>query len=295
MSIRARFLIIIGLLSLVAIVLVGVASYRFSLDNSTAEAKAKGSLVFDFLDASRLHFRDKQKPKIEKLLNNAGEMDDLPAELVSGFALTRGVWEEFSKKNPNYIFKQASVDPLVPANKADAEDMKIITQFQKNPAQKELEGQTAREGKPFYYFAQKIPVTKGCLDCHGLPEKAPKWQKKIYGVEHGYNWKEGDIVSAYIVYIPLQAALAVAQQNSLYLIAIGASLIVVLMLIIWLCFKKYVINPLGILEKRATEISLGKNIEAPIEVKSKDEIGSLGQAVDRLRISVEKMLQRLKK
>ena len=31
MSIRARFLIIIGLLSLVAIILVGVASYRFSL------------------------------------------------------------------------------------------------------------------------------------------------------------------------------------------------------------------------------------------------------------------------
>lgn len=295
MSIRARFLLIIGLLSLLAIILVGVASYRFSIENSTTEAKAKGALVFDFLEASRQHFRDKQKPKIEKLLNDTGESDNLPAELVSGFALTRGVWEEFSKKNPQYIFKQATVDPLVPANKADTEDMKIISLFQKDPGKKELEGQTVREGKSFYYFAQKVPVTKGCLSCHGLPENAPKWQKKIYGTEHGYNWKEGDIVSAYIVYIPLQAALAVAQKNSLYLIAIGASLIVFLMLVIWLSFKKYVINPLGTLEKRATEISLGKNLDTPIEVKSNDEIGTLGHAVDRLRISVEKMLLRLKK
>ena len=68
-----------------------------------------------------------------------------------------------------------------------------------------------------------------------------------------------------------------------------------MMLILWAFFSMYVINPITMLEKRATEISLGKNLSETISTSSGDEIGSLARSVDRLRISVEKMLQRFKK
>ena len=67
------------------------------------------------------------------------------------------------------------------------------------------------------------------------------------------------------------------------------------MLVLWIFFSMYIIKPITMLEERATEISLGKNLSEPIVTPSNDEIGSLARSVDRLRISVEKMLQRFKK
>ncbi|WP_028581229.1 Tll0287-like domain-containing protein [Desulfogranum japonicum] len=295
MSIRVRFLFLIGVLSVMSILIIGIFSYQFSMDKALTDAREKGELVFNFLEASRAHFRNEQKPNIEKLLNTSTLQEELPAHLVSGFALTRGVWDKFLERNTDYIFKQATLDPLVETNKADEEDLKIIRDFQANPGKVQLSGTTVRENGKYYYLAEPIPVKKKCLTCHGDPQDAPAWQRKIYGTENGYNWKEGDIASAYIVYVPVQKAVTLAQKNALVLIGIGTSVILVLMLLIWATFQRYVINPLSMLEERTVQISLGKNLDSPIGIQSKDEIGALASAVDRLRISVEKMLSRLKK
>ncbi len=76
---------------------------------------------------------------------------------------------------------------------------------------------------------------------------------------------------------------------------IGAVIVAVMMTVLWFFFNLYIIDPISMLEKRATEISLGKNLSETISTSSDDEIGSLARSVDRLRISVEKMLQRFKK
>jgi methyl-accepting chemotaxis protein len=292
MNIRLRFMIIIGLLSFTAIIWIGVASYSFSVHNTMIEAKAKGKLVFDFLESFRLHFKYKQRPKIMKLIENIGNRTDMPVDLISGFALTRGVWNEFILREDDYHFKQATVDPLVLANKADATDLTIIDKFKANPNVEEIEGTIKKSGASFYYFAQQIPVGKECLRCHGAPEKAPQWQQIQYGTEHGYNWKEGDIVSSYIIYVPLQNALNLAKKNTFILIVIGSAIILLLMLAIWIFFSSYVVKPLSMLEKRTTDISLGKNLSEPISTLTQDEIGTLACAVDLLRISIEKMLIR---
>lgn len=285
----------IGLLSLLSIVLIGGSSYYFSKQKAIADAKEKGVMVFDFLDSARQNFKEKQKPRIEQLIETAQHRDTIPADLVSGFALTRGIWEKFQKNNPDYIFKQATIDPLVPSNKADEADLEIIKNFQANPDNTHLEGMTIRGENSYYYFSQKITVAKGCLRCHGEPEKAPQWQKKLYGTQNGYNWKEGDIASAYIVYVPIQKALDEAKHNTLIIFLLGSAAVLLLMVIVWICLNVYVIRPLARLEQHTTEISLGKNLEKPLQYKTNDEIGLLYRAVDRLRISVGKLLTRMNK
>ncbi len=292
MSIRARFLILIAILSLLATIAIAYASYQFSLRNAVDEAKSKGQIVFDYLDASRTYFQKHMRPKVFEILPRGHFIP----ELISSFTLTRGVSDEFHKKNPDYIFKQATIDPLHLANKADQDDLKIIDTFKKSPNKKFDEGRIKRKGQEYYYFAQPIKIDSGkCLRCHGDPAKAPKEQIAAYGTEHGYNWKVGDIASAYIVYVPLQKAFAQAKKSAINLITIGAAAIIVMMLVLWIFFSTYVIKPITMLEQRATEISLGKNLSEPIVTPSNDEIGSLARSVDRLRISVEKMLQRFKK
>ena len=294
MSIRFRFLLIIGFLSIASVGIIAFFSYKFSLNSATTDAKEKGALVFNLLESSRIHFRDNMKPKIKELLNDTTVSENFPAELVSGFAFTRGVWDTFSKKNKDYIFKMATIDPLVPSNKADKEDLQIIARFKENPSHKTFTGMITKNSKTYYYVAQQIQVKPKCLNCHGDPKKAPAWQRKIYGITNGYNWKNGDIISAHIVYVPFQATVILAQKNSWHLIGIGSCIVFLIMVIIGLSFRYYVLNPLFNLEKRTTEISLGKNLSHSIETGTNDEIGRLAQAIDRLRISVGKMLSKLK-
>lgn len=291
MSIRIRFMIQMGVLSLFAIIGLAVASYNFSINNAVAEAKSKGQLVLDYLQSSRLFFKDHQRPKIFEL---AGRDRFIP-ELMSGFVLTRGIWDEFQKRNSDFHFKQATIDPLYPPNKADSSELAIINAFEADKSKKVAEGTIKKNDENFYYFAQAITITPGCLRCHGDPATAPREQIEIYGTTNGYNWKENEIVAAYIVYVPLQKAMDQAMKSAINLVLIGTAAIVVIMLTLWFSFSRYIVNPVTMLEKRATEISLGKNLGEAVATPSQDEIGSLARAVDRLRISVKLMLNRLQK
>ena len=291
MSIRIRFLSIIGILSLIAAVCLAFTSYRFSVNNAMKEAKNTGSLIFNYLDASRMYFRDHQRPLIMDLV----EKDRFFPELMSGFTLTRGIWDKFSEKVPDYVFKQATVDPLYPPNKADEQELKIIDLFRNNPKMKTTEGTIEKNGSSFFYFARPVKMKKKCLRCHGDPLDAPKDQVEIYGSETGYHWKNGDTVAAFVIYVPIQKALDTAKESATTLFLIGMLGIIILMLVIWICLNKFVINSVKMLEERTTDISLGKNMDNAIKTSNDDEIGHLARAIDRLRISMIKMLERCQK
>lgn len=282
---------LIAILSLMASIALAYGSFKFNESNAIKEAKLKGEIVYNYMSSSRDYFRKHQLPVIYAAV---GRNEFIP-EIMSSFAVVRGVFETFKETNSDYIFKQATKNPLVPANKADAEELKLIAEFHKDATLKEKEGRMMKKGVEYYYFSQPIRVTnETCLECHGEPENAPEEQLDIYGEENGYNWELNDTVSALIVYVPIQNALDKAKQLSKILFLIGTAGIFILMLLIWVFFSLYVVKPIIMLEQRATEISLGKNLETSIDTKSQDEIGSLSRAIDRLRISIEKMLQRYK-
>ncbi len=288
MSIRVRFIVIIGVLSLVASLALAFASYKFSVNNAMSEAKTQGAIVFNMIDSSRVFFRKSQWPLVTELV----EEDRFYPEIMSGFVMTRGVWDIFEKRFPGYKFKQATIDPLYPPNKADADELKLIKMFSENKEAKNKEGTMVKDGKQFYYFARSITVGEKCLRCHGTPDEAPKDQIEIYGTENGYDWHKGQIVSTSIVYVPLDKAMATAKKSATSLFAMGAAGIVVLMGVIWFFLSSGVVAPLAKLQQKTTQISLGKELDEDIGVSSKDEIGDLAKAIDRLRISTAKLLER---
>ncbi|MCL7488755.1 MAG: DUF3365 domain-containing protein [Desulfobulbaceae bacterium] len=291
MSIRVRFMALIAILSLIASIALAYGSYKFNEKNALKEAKLKGEIVYNYMSSSRDYFSLHQLPVIYAAV---GREEFIP-EIMSSFAVVRGVFEKFQENTTDYIFKQATKNPLVASNKADTEELKLIAEFNNDQTMEQKEGRMVKDGKEYYYFAQPIRVTdETCLECHGDPADAPEEQLDIYGDENGYNWENGDTVSALIVYVPIQKALDEAKQMSKFLFLIGTGGIVVLMLLIWMFFSLYVVKPIIMLEQRATEISLGKNLDKKIDTPTQDEIGSLGRAIDRLRISIEKMLQRYK-
>jgi len=291
MGIRARFVLVAGILAAVAMLVVGIASYRFSMGNAMAEAKEKGQIIFSYITSSNNYFNERQGPLINKLV----EGDRFYPELMSTFAITRGIYERFAAKMPAFRFKQATLNPLQPSNKADDGEKQIIEKFQKDKGVADQDGTIAKDGEEFYYIAKPVRVEdKACLKCHGDPYKAPKDQTEIYGVDSGYKWEMGETVGAMVIYIPLKPALAAARSSAAILFLIGAGCMLVALLGIWFFLDKAEVDPIVHLCDRAEEISVGKNLDEAIKATTEDEIGSLNKAVERLRVSMVRMLKRQK-
>jgi HAMP domain-containing protein len=289
MGIRMRSILVMGILGFMAIGILGFTSYRLSMNNALEEAKIKSDLVMNYAMASREFTRVAQSPLVRQLV----EPDRFYPEIMSGFAVARGIYEEFEKTYPGYIFRQATLDPLHPSNKADVQEVQIIQNFINNPELKTAEGRLTRNGEEVFYTATPFAVmNKNCLICHGDPADAPKDQIEIYGDSNGYGWKMDEIVSAFIVYVPVADAIASAKTMSLTLVLYGAGGIIVMLVVIGWFLNRDVVTPIVRLAERTEDFSLGENLDEPIDKNATGEVGVLAQSVERLRISLNKLMQR---
>lgn len=288
MGIRMRSILVMGILGLLAIAVIGITSYKLSVNNALDEAKIKCNIILNYAMATKNYMKQVQKPLVQELI----EKDRFYPELMSGFVSARGTFEIFKESSPDYTFKQATLDPLNSSNRADQNEVELINNFSQNPALKSSEGRITKDGADVFYFAQPIKVSsKNCLNCHGDPYDAPKDQVEIYGTETGYNWKMNDTVAAFVVYIPTQTAIASAKKLSFTLIMVGAAGITLILLILWFFLDRSVVLPITKLAQRTESFSLGEDLDEPIIGNSNDEIGTLAQAIERLRISLVKLLQ----
>lgn len=289
MGIRSRMIFIMGLFSFIATVIIGVASYKLTERNAIHEARNKGQLLFNYIISARKYFKDEQRALFMELV----EDNRFYPELMSGFVVSRGVWDIFKEKNSGYQFKQASLDPLYQANKADKEEVKMINTLQTRPDAHSLQGTMSKDGEKYFYMAFPIKVeNKKCLRCHGDPANAPKDQIEIYGTENGYNWKYGEIVSAYIVYVSIQEAVSAAKRTAGLLFLIGIGCFFLSLLAMGFFLDRSVIGPIEYLSDRTEEISKGRNLEEKFICKSNDEIGVLARAIEHLRQVMIKKIKR---
>lgn len=289
MGIRTRFLIIMGILSLIAFIVLGGASYEFSRRAAMAEAASKGEIIFNYLQSQRHFFQKNQTPLISELI----EKDRFYPNLMSGFAATSTTFDYFNQRMPGFTIKYAATNPLKETNRADAFEEQILNTFKADQQLKETSGTTTKNGIKFFYQAVPMKIDNPkCLECHSDPALAPKDQVAIYGSESGYNWKMNEIVATLLVYIPISGSIAQAKQTAMIILAIGTGCLVFTLVIISFFIEKGIVQPIMRLNTRTEEISLGKSLDQPVNIKSNDEIGSLSRAIDRLRISVARMLTR---
>ncbi len=288
MGIRMRSILVMGVLGVLAIAVIGITSYQLSIKNALNEAKTKSNIILNYAMATKQYMKKVQRPLVKELIEN----DRFYPELMSGFVVARGTFELFKKSSPDYTFKQATLDPLNPSNKADQDEVEFINTFAQNPALESMEGRITKNGNDLFYFAQPIKInSSGCLNCHGDPYDAPKDQVEIYGTETGYNWKLNDTVAAFIVYVPTATAIAAAQKLSVTLVLIGAGGILLVLIVLWFFLDRSVVLPIVQLAQRTESFSLGENLDEPIINKSTNEIGTLAHAIERLRISLVKLLK----
>ena len=236
--------------------------------------------------------RSYTQEQIQPLLQTQMIYTFLP-QSVPAYSATE-VLQKLSKAFPEYSYKEATLNPTNPRDRAVDWEADIVSRFRTVAEQKEIIGQRDTPLGRVLYIARPLRITNpACLLCHDTIERAPKTVIEKYGPANGFGWKLNEVIGAQVVSVPMTVPLARAEQTFRVfitsLVGIFVSIGVVLNLMLWLV----VIRPVTRLAKVADRVSLGEAGAPEFAVNGRDEIARLAQSITRMRRSLEQAMKML--
>ena len=212
------------------------------------------------------------------------------SQSVPAYAATQ-TFNKLREKHPEYAYKEATLNPSNPRNRAVAWEADIVQDFRNNPDHKELIGVRKTPTGDSLYLARPMQIKNpGCLTCHSTVEAAPKTLLAKYGDSNGFGWKLNEIVGARIVSVPMAVPLQKAREAfETFMISLVA-VFVVIIIIINIMLRYIVIGPVTEMSEIADQVSKGNMNAAEFSERGKDEIGVLAASFNRMRRSLEKAM-----
>ena len=290
LSISKRFSFILFIIFIVTLPLITSVMYYFFRENATREIADKALLTMHSMESLRKYVGKELRPTVTKELPKKFVL-----EAASGFYILRKVSYNLQEVQPNYIYKQASSNPLAPENRADYYEEWFLKQFRENDKLKELTGLRTDRKEPLYYIARPVKVDREeCMKCHGDPATAPKEQLKKYGTTVGYNYVMNTVVGSNIIYVPASVPIAIAKRSTAMVAIVFTALFFLLFVIINILIRKSIIHPIEMFVKVADQVSKGQ-FDNKFEVKTEDELKTLADAFTRLKTSIIMLMEMMKK
>jgi protein-histidine pros-kinase len=230
--------------------------------------------------------------QITKLLAEQMKTEFLP-QSVPSYSATE-VLATVQAKHPEYGYKEATLNPTNPRDRAAGWEVDIVNSFRNDANLKEFVGQRDTPTGPSLYVSRPLRITDGaCLRCHSSVEAAPQTMVAKYGPANGFGWQLDEVIGAQVVSVPMALPLQRANQAFKLFIGslIGVFLVVgiVLNLMIWFV----VVRPVTQLSALADRVSQGDLAAADFNTRSRDEIGTLAASFARMRTSVVQAMKML--
>jgi HAMP domain-containing protein len=279
------FVIILGLT-------VGVDYFVFS---SFFQASAKkqvleqANLMMQTSMSMRRYTTEQIQPIVESL--DPSDRHFYP-QRVPAYAATEN-FNYLRQQYPEYAYREATLNPTNPRDRATDWEADIINAFRNEPARKEFSMVRPSATGQSLVLATPIVVLAPCLDCHDTAAKAPASIIRQYGSANGFGWKLNDVVGAQIVTVPMafpkRLASEALRSSMLSLLVVAALTLLVLNVMLSL----FVVKPVYRLAARADEISRG-DLEIPeLPVTGHNEISVLAAAFNRMHRSLKSALKML--
>lgn len=288
MSIRKRLMVILTMVYIISMIGVVIGGYYLLNRDSLREAKEKTRLFATIMSANQKFMARNVRPEIMDLLP-----DTYFPEATVGIVMMSETAEMIKDDFPEYIFKIAAPNPLNEDNRSDAFENSIIVGFD-NGDFDNWEGTVNKAGKHYYAIASPIEARKSCIWCHDTPEVANPEMVEEYGVDSGYGYEVGDVVGGRFIYVPMAASDELTMKK-LAGFGGGISLLFLFaMLIIDRIIVGTVVKPIEGLVEVAEDISRGK-MDREFDVKGNDEIKLLADAFNRMKVSLAKAMDILRK
>ncbi len=285
LKIGIKFNLLLMLVFIISITVSGIALSSLLQQRAQAEITTQAEILIQTMNSVRDYTQGHINPLLKSRLNTDAAFI---AETVPAFSATE-VFEKFRNNNEykNFIYKEATLNPTNLRDKADEFETQLVERFRKNSAIKEISDfRTLPEGQVFYIARPLAVKQQSCLRCHSTPEAAPKSQLTTYGRENGFNWQLNDIVAAQIISVPSGDVFANAIHIWTTIMGLIVAIFTIVILLINFLIKKTVIQRIRNIEKTAQQVSTG-DMNAKFEERSRDEIGGLAAAFNRMKSSLE--------
>ncbi|MDB9525322.1 DUF3365 domain-containing protein [Oscillatoria sp. CS-180] len=284
-------------LLLVLVFLGGVLVSSLALSsvlNRSAQTQltSKALMLMETMNSIRSYTNDHVNPEIADRL----EVEFLP-ESVPAYS-AREVFETFRLNSTyaDFFYKEAALNPTNLRDKADNFETALVNQFRRSPDRaREINGFRNTPGGDLFYIARPIQIKEqSCLECHSTPQAAPASMIERYGAANGFGWELNEIVGAQMISVPAEKVFKDARQSLVLILGIFVIAFAIAILLVNLWLKRFVVRPLNRMAQVAEAVSLG-DTDAEFVQDTKDEVGQLAEAFNRMRMSLKMAMHRLER
>jgi HAMP domain-containing protein len=288
MKLIVKFNLVLSVVFAIAFVVAGLFTHALLQRNAKAEIEENARIMIDSATAVRTYTSTQIKP----LLATQMTYKFMP-QSVSAYSANE-YFKLLHKKYPEYSYKEATLNPTNPSDRATDWEADIVRMFRQTPEKTEVVDERDTPAGRALYIAKPLKIADpACLDCHDTPDRAPRTVIEQYGSANGFGWKVNDIVAAQIITAPMQLPIQRANHAFTAFMLSLAAVFVVLIVAINALLMVLVIRPVNQLSNIASEVSLG-NLSVPdFETSGKDEIATLADAFRRMRKSLVEAIKML--
>lgn len=287
-GITAKFNLILVTVLGAGFAVIAYTTHRTLYENAYHEVLGQAGLMMDSAMAVRGYTFDEIRP----LLVDAIDESFVP-QIVPAYAATQS-FMRLHEKNPEYVYREATLNPTNPRNRAVDWETDIIGMFQNQPQLAEFSGERETPGGRSVYLSRPIRVTDpACLSCHSTPEVAPRSMLQRYGNANGFGWNPQQVVGAQIVSVPMNVPIAKAQATFQLLMTVLAAIFVAVLVLMNVLLTLTVIKPIQRMSRTADEVSQGRSDAPEFATRGRDEIAVLAVSFNRMRRSLDKAMAML--
>ncbi len=281
MKLIVKFNLVLFLVFAIGFLATAYVSNRLLRRNANQEIMENARIMMEAALAVRAYTATQINPLLKTQMKYSFLPQSVPAYSANEY------FNQLRKKYPDYSYREATLNPTNPINRASDWEADIVRYFRQSPQQAELMGERDTPNGRVLYIARPLKlVIPGCLECHDTPQRAPATLIERYGSANGFGWKLNDILTAQIVSAPTQLPIKRAKTALAGFLISLAVVLVAIMLALNAMLILLVVRPVNQLSKLANEVSLG-NLDAPeFRPPGKDEIADLAEAFNRMRKSL---------
>lgn len=288
MKLIVKFNLVLLLVFAIGFAVVGYFSNRLLQRNAKQEILENARIMMEAALAVRTYTNTQIKPLLETQLKYSFLPQSVPAYSANEY------FNQLRKTFPDYSYKEATLNPTNPVNRATDWEADIIRYFRQTPTQTEEVGERDTPTGRVLYIARALKIKDAkCLFCHDTPELAPRTLIDRYGSANGFGWKLNDVITAQIVSAPMQLPVQRARTAFAGFMVSVAAVFAVIFLALNAMLLLLVTRPVQQLSHIADEVSMG-NMNAPkFQLSGNDEIAKLSQSFGRMRKSMAEALKML--
>jgi HAMP domain-containing protein len=287
MSLLVRINLVLGAALVIIGVVLGYCCWELLAANAKREVTREAALMMDSALATRTY----TSMEILPLLAERMKTEFLP-QTVPFYAATQN-FLKLRQQHPAYLYKEATLNPTNPRDRAADWEGDLIQQFRNDPAAHEIAGERDTPAGRSLYLARPIRAESECLTCHSTPSSAPATLIERYGSDNGFGWQLNETVGAHVVSVPLAGAMATAEATFRAILTAIAVVLVSLLAIVNGVVYFLVVRPIRRMAGVAGELSTGSRTATEIPSSGSSELALLARSFNRLRTSLEKAMKLL--